>query len=168
MTPQQPLHGLVHVSVRHVLPSAVLGCAVLYGTVPDDCFQVEKGGMDEAFVDVTKEAKLRVAQGACAGSWRGHLHLGKVGEKQTCKVMLHFGAYITGLLPCHLVCQLAALLSIKRGVEVSPHTESWLRCAWVQRVADGARGRQPSQADGPAGARAAGGHASGTGRRGAA
>lgn len=40
--------------------------------------QVEKGGMDEAFVDVTKEAKLRVAHGACPASWHGHLHLGEV------------------------------------------------------------------------------------------
>ena len=41
--------------------------------------QVEKGGMDEAFVDVTREAELRVAHGACPASWHGHLHLGEVG-----------------------------------------------------------------------------------------
>lgn len=40
--------------------------------------QVEKGGMDEAFVDVTEEAKLRVVQGACPAAWHGHLHLGEV------------------------------------------------------------------------------------------
>jgi hypothetical protein len=49
---------------------------------------VEKGGMDEAFVDVTKEAKLRVAHGACPASWHGHLHLGEVdaaSKQQPCQ-----------------------------------------------------------------------------------
>lgn len=56
-------------------------CSAEAVTSPDEVqhLQVEKGGMDEAFVDVTKEAKLRVAHGACPASWHGHLHLGDVG-----------------------------------------------------------------------------------------
>lgn len=40
--------------------------------------QVEKGGMDEAFVDITKEARLRVANATGGGGFHGHIHLGEV------------------------------------------------------------------------------------------
>lgn len=40
--------------------------------------QVEKGGMDEAFVDLTKEARLRVAHATGGGGFHGHIHLCEV------------------------------------------------------------------------------------------
>ncbi len=43
------------------------------------------GGMDEAFVDVTKEARSRVAAGD-VGPFQGHVHLGEVGPViRTCR-----------------------------------------------------------------------------------
>ena len=109
--------------------------------------------MDEAFVDVTKEAKLRVTHGACPASWHGHLHLGEVGTAAgstlasvRCSASLEGGHGGRALIYTAKGPWWCCMHTTNESCQRAP-----AELTDPARTADRAGGRQPPQANGPAG-----------------